>query len=625
MSSQHVYYTGEDNYYDHSGLPYADSGYERPYDHQYPGPFRPHPAYGVNRPSSHWPGNHQYPRLDEVRPKRDSSRKKGSKRENPKQDNDQDPRERFDRSKENGSRPKQDKSDWDSDSTSSPDDKEKSSRPSGVGHIIDKHTDKFSMSGVSYIKGTKNPVVKFVWSILLIAALAAMGYHLYRLVSTYREYKKQTSVELSFSSLQFPAVTFCNVNPVRMSQLNLATPELRDFIDNVNPEKLTNDLDNWSPQYETVDDYYDDDDDDDDDGGDDEAVDKRRRRRKRRQTQKSSFTVSHFVFVVRIDRAEMGHQISDMLLQCSFAGRQCLARNFTRLLTTDFGNCYTIQYDKFVSRKSGPKYGLELKLYLQTDEYVPGIATSKGIQVVVHEPDTHPFPQEEGIAIKAGSETRIGIKLVQVSRLDQPYDYCSSTEDFKKKYRIKYTRSTCQNICLYERTLKRCGCYNVLSEETRALLRRNLKNATACQSAKEIQCAERLAIKFDTDDRSCECHSPCKERLYEKTVSSREWPTQDFANLLVKTVCKNNPEDCAVLRNSTVEEVRDEFVNVVIYFEQLNFETITESPAYEIDQFLSDIGGTIGLYVGLSVLAFFEVINLITDILVYVCTGCRKK
>ena len=53
-------------------------------------------------------------------------------------------------------------------------------KPTGLARIVDKHTDKFSMSGVSYIKSTKNPVVKFVWSILLIAALGAMGYHLYR-------------------------------------------------------------------------------------------------------------------------------------------------------------------------------------------------------------------------------------------------------------------------------------------------------------------------------------------------------------------------------------------------------------------------------------------------------------
>ncbi|GFR83359.1 amiloride-sensitive sodium channel subunit gamma [Elysia marginata] len=112
-------------------------------------------------------------------------------------------------------------------------------------------------------------------------------------------------------------------------------------------------------------------------------------------------------------RFQMGHQISDMLLQCTFAGRTCVDSNFTLQLSGRYGNCFTLQYPKFVTRISGPTDGLQLKLFLETDEYVPGVANSKGIQVVIHDQDTIPFPEDEGVAVSAGTETFIALRRVQ--------------------------------------------------------------------------------------------------------------------------------------------------------------------------------------------------------------------
>ncbi|GFN77780.1 amiloride-sensitive sodium channel subunit gamma [Plakobranchus ocellatus] len=285
----------------------------------------------------------------------------------------------------------------------------------------------------------------------------------------------------------------------------------------------------------------------------------------------------YFVWEPANVRATMGHQISNMLLQCSFAGGTCRARNFTRLQTTDYGNCYTIQYPKFISRKSGPKDGLVLKLFLESDEYVRGIASSRGIQVIVHDQGTLPFPDEEGIAVKSGSETRIGLRRLQISRLGKPFGECTPIEEFKKQYGVKYTRTACQNFCRQERTTRTCGCYDIEAQETNMILKLS-RNWTACKTAEEIQCALRLALQLEADQSVCGCHSPCKH----------------------------------------------EFLKLVVYYEDLNYEELEESAAYQIDQFLSDVGGTIGLWIGLSVLSLFEIVHLLTDIGLYLCRGGRK-
>ncbi|GFO35507.1 amiloride-sensitive sodium channel subunit gamma [Plakobranchus ocellatus] len=557
----------------------------------------------------------------------------------------------------NGGR-EQGRSSWDIDSIA-----EDNPPSHGIGHIFSKYADKCSMNGVPYIKQSKNYVVKTVWSFLLILAVVAMSYHLYRLISTFLDYKKQTQVKLSFSSLEFPAVTICNVNQIRMSQRDLASDDLNDYVDSVDPDMLIERLNDWDPSFEMVDNYY-----------DEYESDETAKRRKKRQTTTNSAAVrngnfldelsinhndtrrwqetideyyeqneadsweaesttsafyeveetfrEYFVWEPATVRAQMGHQISDMLLQCSFSGGTCLARNFTRLQTTDYGNCYTIQYSKFVSRRSGPKDGLVLKLFLETDEYVPGIATSKGIHVVIHDQGTLPFPDDEGIAVKAGSETQIGLRRLQISRLGSPYGQCTPVEEFRRKYGVKYTRTTCQNVCQQERTISECKCFDILAQETNFLLRSS-QNHSACETAEEIKCMVGVARQLQNSTSMCDCHSPCQETAFQKIVSSKEWPDPEFAKLLVATVCKNNHSLCSSLQAKTPQELTHDFVKLIVYYEDLNYEELEESEDYEFDQFLSDVGGTVGLWIGLSVLSLFEIFHLLTDIGLYLCRPRR--
>ncbi len=79
----------------------------------------------------------------------------------------------------------------------------------------------------------------------------------------------------------------------------------------------------------------------------------------------------------------MGHQLSDMMVDCTFQGRQCYPTNFTRWTHATYGNCFTLfvpngSYPSFV----GPAYGLVLTLYTQDDtEYLPEVSDAAGFRV----------------------------------------------------------------------------------------------------------------------------------------------------------------------------------------------------------------------------------------------------
>ncbi|KAI8773239.1 amiloride-sensitive sodium channel subunit alpha, partial [Biomphalaria glabrata] len=245
----------------------------------------------------------------------------------------------------------------------------------------------------------------------------------------------------------------------------------------------------------------------------------------------------------------LGHQVQDLIQQCSFAGRKCMLTNFSRLHSTSYGNCYVIEYNKFISRKSGPDGGLELTLFLETDEYIPGITNGRGIQVVIHQPGTVPFPKDEGIAVAAGSQTFIGLRVVKVTRLGEPYSPCTSTDNFVTKYSKTYTRNTCQKICQEMSVRDKCHCY----DESELELYDVIENPTGlkpCRNMSQLMCVSKVVFQYDGTDSSCECNNPCSETVYAKSIASRQWPSPSYADLLIQAICQEKPNStCSVLKN----------------------------------------------------------------------------
>ncbi|XP_059163583.1 degenerin del-1-like [Physella acuta] len=119
--------------------------------------------------------------------------------------------------------------------------------PAGLLHILSKYADTCSLTGVVFIKSSKSLGVKLTWACLLLVALCLMSYHLYSLSATYLEYKKQTKIDLTFSNLQFPALTICNANPVRMSMTYMASEDLNSLIDATDPAKILELVEEWVP------------------------------------------------------------------------------------------------------------------------------------------------------------------------------------------------------------------------------------------------------------------------------------------------------------------------------------------------------------------------------------------
>lgn len=59
--------------------------------------------------------------------------------------------------------------------------------------------------------------------------------------------------------------------------------------------------------------------------------------------------------------------------------------------------------------------GLNLRLYLQEHEYVPGLAEGVGFRLDIHDFGTLPFVEENGLALAPGLENFIAMKRVKLN------------------------------------------------------------------------------------------------------------------------------------------------------------------------------------------------------------------
>ena len=63
------------------------------------------------------------------------------------------------------------------------------------------------------------------------------------------------------------------------------------------------------------------------------------------------------------------------------------------------------------------------------------------------------------------------------------------------------------------------------------------------------------------------------------------------------------------------DEYKSRALALNIYFKTLQYTLITESAKSSIVELFSNIGGTLGLFLGISLLSFVEIIELVLEIL----------
>ncbi len=103
-----------------------------------------------------------------------------------------------------------------------------------VSRVFSNFADTTSIQGVPFINNAKNCTGRAIWSCFFIFAFMMLTWQMVGIFQRYFDFPLTTNVEMRRGVLDFPSVTLCNLNPVRMNKLNL-DEDLYSYV-----EKVTN-------------------------------------------------------------------------------------------------------------------------------------------------------------------------------------------------------------------------------------------------------------------------------------------------------------------------------------------------------------------------------------------------
>ncbi|XP_053740324.1 acid-sensing ion channel 1C isoform X1 [Synchiropus splendidus] len=300
--------------------------------------------------------------------------------------------------------------------------------------------------------------------------------------------------------------------------------------------------------------------------------------------------------------ARLGHRLEDMLLECKFRGEACTYRNFSTIYTR-YGKCYTFNSGLdgnplLTTLKGGTGNGLEIMLDIQQDEYLPvwgetdETSYEAGIKVQIHSQDEPPFIDQLGFGVAPGFQTFVSCQQQLLQYLPPPWGDCKSTP-IDSEYFSTYSITACRIDCETRYLLENCNCRMVHMPGS----------STVCTPEQYKDCADpALDFLVEKDNDYCVCQTPCNMTRYGKELSMVKIPSKASAKYLAKKF------------NKSEQYIGENILVLDIFFEALNYEKIEQKKAYEIAGLLGDIGGQMGLFIGASVLTILEIFDYLYEV-----------
>jgi hypothetical protein len=304
------------------------------------------------------------------------------------------------------------------------------------------------------------------------------------------------------------------------------------------------------------------------------------------------------------NRKKLGPTLDDMLLYCLFNNNECESSDFEWFYTIDYGNCFRFNSGKNASgyhvpkkfiQREGDWSALELDLFLPENQQMAEINYKRGVRVYIENSSYLHSTFANGIDVKPGTFTEIIMKKQITERLSKPYSNCQSS--FPPEFAslpflagIAYREKDCAYLCIQRETIKRCNCFDSWYE-------RIDDKTSPCLTEEEIICADSYFLDLYNNGKSKECAELCLPECYsvsyEATYSASNSPSRRYYDHTLKY---NEFLDQSFrqegIQNFTYENLRERFVSLKVYFNDLSYLKISELKKTTASDLVANIGNT---------------------------------
>ncbi|RNA22809.1 acid-sensing ion channel 1 isoform X2 [Brachionus plicatilis] len=463
--------------------------------------------------------------------------------------------------------------------------------------IFKEWTESMTMHGFPNIFRTKFLPIKIMWIILFLASTSACFFLIISNLINFFNFEVVTKIRvIKKDSILFPAITICNINPFVTQQ---GLEYVQSFLEENNLISFTE---------ATLDPIFQD------------------------EFSKLNFNYNLFRHFLRTfsksisneQKKKLSLPFDKMFISCLYNLRPCNQSQWTWFYNSEFGNCYRFNSDQNSQEiqktyQAGKYNGLMIELYVGIPEEQNTLSQTSGAHVYIDDNSIQPL-FGQGVDIAPGFGTNLVLQRIKRKQMPKPYSSCNENLDtidsfdseyYRKVFRsnLTYRQEDCFFAFIQSEIYKKCKCddmgSNLISE-----------NNNPCDNFEEQNCAlaefQRLTQSSYKKSIESFCPLECESITFGVTKSISRYPSVSYGNDLVKT--KQIKALFGNRTNISIDELRENILSLNIYYEYLKQTEITENRSINWDGLVGSIGGTLGLFLGISFLSFVEIIDLIFQI-----------
>ncbi|PAA80670.1 hypothetical protein BOX15_Mlig003120g3 [Macrostomum lignano] len=464
---------------------------------------------------------------------------------------------------------------------------------------------------------------RIVWLLIIITAFSGFSAHLISLFSRFNEGPVNTEISVYSTNFVFPDISICATSHFSLRRYE-RNPKIRSL--NKPIKELVSDIRSfWDPNNES----------DSEINGD------------------LLNSLKSYLHEVNITK-----QSQEMILHCDFAGTICSYINFTEYIDPNYFSCFTFSPRERHLLVGGERDGgLSVIMYvgdmMNFISEEDSLRYSKGFRAVIHEKGTRPemlegfYVQEHACTyVQLGYTEEVVLRKCAEEESLQPLEF---VDRYGKVTQYRYSVRDCQ-VNLYQNFLNEsCRCVSEilpLPAKFRNITRHNI---TFCHHINEERLKQSRGAKSNDSSsvrEKQECHDnaineihkqvsakktkkdsycplKCNNTRYEMRVMQNKWPNDanETRQALWEATQRTMHEarsrgDSTEVLEEIMEHLKNDpyalqrFAKLTVYSHSTMGNIVRENWAYLARNLASDIGGILGLWLGVSIISTFEFFEL---------------
>jgi amiloride-sensitive sodium channel subunit gamma len=466
--------------------------------------------------------------------------------------------------------------------------------------------------GIPAFVRNQNKLIKVIWALSFLASSCFCAYLLVLSTIDYFNFPVSTSIKvITEQPAQFPTVTLCNLNP-----FNYENPFV---IETVKHFSTFNQTYVSSHPLLYMGSFY----------------------------KLTTGVISNLT--ANIKKA-VSIQLHEMLIFCRFNLIECTANEFEWFFDFDYGNCYKFNPSgsKYVG-KNGVEAGLQLELYVGNSSS-ENLVHQRGIRVLVHNySEKYLFMKDDGMNVAPGFQSSLSINRVFYNKKSKPYSECIDDLTINNPYKTRimvtmfnelnqtqYSQKYCQKLCYQIFLIKACNCSDPTIPRGGSISLCLDSTQSICQSAAFDKYYSN-PVEYCSDSNIDLCPKECFRTVYDTQFTKSGHINEDYWTRLQTYFLNFKPRNGSAvdqLKNqlfknklsqiSSIDEARNSILLLNVYYSETAYVLISESAVWTANLLMSNYGGQLGLFVGMSFLSFIEIFELIIKLL-FIFFSKREK